>query len=189
MADFKRWYKDSWSFIKDSRNFIFFIIFLFLFSMLVGVLFPNFFEDEIRDYLTSLFDQVKDYGFLELFLFIVKNNLTTALSSVILGLVFGVMPVFSSVINGYVLGFVSGRSVDIAGLSILGRLIPHSIFELPAIFISAGIGLRLGLAVFSKDSRKNFSLLLKDSVIAFVLFIIPLLIIAGFIESLLIHLL
>jgi uncharacterized membrane protein SpoIIM required for sporulation len=61
----------------------------------------------------------------------------------ILGLGFGAMPLFNSIFNGYLLGFVGNSAVIESGASILFRLLPHGVFELPAIFISIGSGLFL----------------------------------------------
>ena len=35
----------------------------------------------------------------------------------------------------------------------LFRLLPHGIFELPAIFISLGLGLRFGMFIFQKEKE------------------------------------
>jgi len=39
-------------------------------------------------------------------------------------------------------------SVGIEGYGILWRLVPHGIFELPAVFISLGLGIKLGTFIF-----------------------------------------
>jgi stage II sporulation protein M len=184
--NFFRGFSDSWSFVKHSKNFILSIVLIFLVSALVGVLFPEFLSDRIKEYLIGLFDRVKDYGFWQLFFFIFSNNLSSAFFSLVLGAAFGVFPLIVAVLNGYVLGFVAGKSASIAGPGILWRLLPHGIFELPAIFLSLGLGLRLGTALFYPDGRKNYYSLVKSCFLAFVRFVIPLLIIAALIESALI---
>ena len=50
--------------------------------------------------------------------------------------IFGVV---SIAFNGYVIGFILEKSVLIDGLGVLWKLVPHGIFELPAIFISFGL--------------------------------------------------
>ena len=176
-------YRDSLSFLVDSKNYFLFVLFIFLFSAFVGVVYPQFFSNQIKDYLVNLYDQVKDLGFWHLFLFIINNNVSSAFFGFLLGLFFGIFPIFVSVVNGYVLGFVAGKSVSLSGLPILLRLLPHGIFELPAVFISAGLGLRIGFSFFTKNGRKNFWNVFVQSVLAFLRFVVPLLIIAGFIEA------
>lgn len=179
-------YKDSWKFITSSKNHLLLILFVFLASALIGVLFPDLFGDQIRDYLIGIYEKVKDFGFWQLFLFIITNNVSSAFFSFALGLFLGIFPVIMSVINGYVLGFVAGKSVSVQGLSVLWRLLPHGIFELPAIFLSMSIGLRIGLCIFSSSGRRNFRSVFVQSFFVFLRFVIPLLIIAGIIESTLI---
>ncbi|MEK6919236.1 MAG: stage II sporulation protein M [Nanoarchaeota archaeon] len=176
-------YGRSWSFLVESKNYFLFILFLFFFSSFIGVVYPHFFSDQIQVYLTSLFDQVKDFGFWRLFLFIINNNVSSAFWSFFAGLAFGFFPIFVSVANGYVLGFVAGKTVSLAGPSVLLRLLPHGIFELPAIFISSSLGVRVGFSFFTHDGRKNFKHIFIQSVLVFLRFVIPLLIVAGLIEA------
>ena len=68
------------------------------------------------------------------------------------------------------------------GIFILWRLLPHGIFEIPAILISTSLGIRLG------TDFKNFKKNLKSAIRVFLLIIVPLLVIAGIIEGLFIGL-
>ena len=91
-------------------------------------------------------------------------------------------------INGYVLGFVAYLVVNSDGILVLWRLFPHGIFELPAIFISLGLGLKVGTFIFQKkkfESLKKYSL---NSLRVFLFIVLPLLIIASIIEGSLIYL-
>src|SRR3989344_1497069 len=149
-------YRITGSYILDSKNYILFIILLFLISSLIGVIYPEIFKESIKNFLSELFNKVKDYDFFRLVFFIIKNNVLSALSSFVFGIFFGIFPLVTSIANGYVLGFVAGMSAKIAGPSVILRLIPHGIFELPAIFISLGLGLRLGLSIFIKGNKNKF---------------------------------
>jgi uncharacterized membrane protein SpoIIM required for sporulation len=60
---------------------------------------------------------------------------------------------------------------------------------LPAIFISLGLGLKTGMFIFQKDKIKILKKYLYNSIKVFLLIVIPLLIIAGFIEGTLMFLL
>ena len=104
------------------------------------------------------------------------------------GILFGIYPLFATIANGFILGFVASISVSEVGFLVLWRILPHGIFELPAIFISFGLGLKIGSFIFQKKkfkSLKNYSL---NSLKVFVFIIIPLLIIAAVIEGALIFL-
>jgi len=122
-----------------------------------------------------------------LFLFILKNNFTSSFFGVLTGLLFGIIPLVITAVNGYVLGFVSVRTVEITGSgSVLLRLLPHGIFELPAVFISLGLGLRIGYALFLSRSKAEFLSVFKDSFKALLFIVLPLLVLAALIESALI---
>lgn len=107
---------------------------------------------------------------------------------IILGGLFGVLPVLFSLYNGYILGFVGKLSVSAEGASSLLWLLPHGIFELPAVFISLGLGLKLGTFIFHKNKAEIFKEYIIKSLKVFILIVIPLLIIAGIIEGSLIFL-
>jgi len=93
---------------------------------------------------------------------------------------------FSSIGNGYVVGFVLSKSVLDSGFSVIFNLFPHGIFELPAVFISLGMGLKLGFTFFQNNWKKKILKNLLNSLRVFVLIVFPLLIIAAIIESILI---
>ena len=68
------------------------------------------------------------------------------------------------------------------------RLLPHGIFELPAIILSIGIGLKLGVEIWKKDSWNVLKRNIIESLRFFIFIIMPLLVIAAIIEGLLISL-
>ena len=103
-----------------------------------------------------------------------------------LGVLFGIFPVAAAVTNGYLIGFVSRYAVEEYGIFVLWRLLPHGIFELPAIIISIGIGLKLGLDFLLKDKRKQFKKDFKEAMRFFLFSIIPLLVVAAIIEGILV---
>lgn len=190
-------YKESFSFMKDSREFIYIAILGFF----IFVAFGFFFHELIKNILLSLFNvdvnaqifqfiedlilQTEGMGQGELIGFIFFNNLQSSFFSMVLGIGFGLFPIIALILNGYLLGFVAAFSVESAGFWVLWRLLPHGIFELPAIFISLGLGLRLGFSLFSKDAKK-FKSNLFSSLKVFLLIVFPLLVIAALIEGTLI---
>jgi stage II sporulation protein M len=90
--------------------------------------------------------------------------------------------------NGIILGYVmKGVWID-SGISNFWRIFPHGIFELPAVFISLALGLKLGMFVFSKNPGREFLSRLKNSFIIFVVVVLPLLLVAAIIEGILIFL-
>lgn len=178
-------YRDSWKYIKESRTFIYFIAGIFLIFLLIGffVPAPEIFYSKILEYINELLAKIENMSLLRLIWFIISNNIVSTFLGIIFGLALGIFPVFNSVANGYILGFVSLRSVENGGFLTLWKLLPHGIFELPAVFISLGLGAKLGTFVFQKNKLNSFRDYLINSLKTFILIVIPLLIIAGIIEA------
>ena len=87
---------------------------------------------------------------LYIMLAIFLNNAFVSLVSLVLGLALGVLPILFIAFNGYLVGVISYIVAQQKGfLFIFLALLPHGIVELPMVFLSASIGLRLGHQVFS----------------------------------------
>jgi len=180
--------KQCWKFIKESRNYIYFISILFLISATLGFSYPIFFTDIIKNLIEEIAGKTSGLGFFNLFLFILWNNASTAFTGVILGVLLGIVPLLFCFFNGYVLGFVMNKSSEVGFFGVLARILPHGVFELPALAISLAIGLRLGLFYFEKRKKKEklgdkMVYIFKNSLMVFLLVVIPLLLIAAFIET------
>ncbi len=180
----------SLEYITESRKVIYFALFLFVFSTLLGYFQfqAHLFEEVIEQFLKKLISETQDLGTSGLIVFILENNIQSAFIGLISGILLGIFPLFTLFINGYFLGYVSFFAVGLQGEAILLRLLPHGIFELPALIISLALGIRFGLFVFSKNAKKEFLYRLDRSLRVFLFIILPLLIIAGVIEGLLIGL-
>lgn len=183
MRKYKSIYENFKLALKDIRkikNYLIFSIIIFSLFLIIGILYPNFFKEQIIKLINSLIKKTEGMNFIELFIFIAGNNIQVSFFSMILGIFFGILPILTLIVNGYVLGFIINKSITSEGIFIIWRLFPHGIFEIPAILISISLGIKLGINL--KDFKKN----LKSSLRIFVFIIIPLLIIAGIIESLLV---
>jgi stage II sporulation protein M len=185
----KTQYKESWDFIKENKSFIYAIIGIFLIFTLIGffVPVPESVMKSILAYLQELFSKTNGMSQINLIGFIFLNNLQSSFFGLIFGVMFGIFPIVSSLINGYMLGFVASMAVRSEGITVLWRILPHGIFELPAVFISLGMGLRLGSHIFNRK-KENFGEILIKSLKVFFTIVVPLLIIAAIIEGTLIAL-
>jgi stage II sporulation protein M len=193
-------YRKSFDFLKSSKLFIYisiliFFIFValgFFFEDLINTIFKNFFNIDLNAQIFGRIEQLllrtEGMSQTQLTGFIFVNNLQSSLFSIIFGIFFGAFPVFSAIINGYLLGFVGALSAKTGGIWILWRVLPHGIFELPAIFISLGLGLKFGTLFFTKQKKGFFLDFLANSFRVFLLIIVPLLIVAALIEGALIFL-
>ncbi len=122
---------------------------------------------------------------LQLVIKIFFNNLRVSIILLLSGTLLVIPPLILAV-NGFLVGFVlrvflgEGHSIfDFIQYTIL-----HSIFELPAVFLSAAVGIRIGLAyLFPGDSRvKTVSKRIEEAGALYVAGVVPLLILAAFIE-------
>ena len=214
--------------LKKERGYVGIASIIFIGVAILGFFMPMFFEDKVRELIQELILKTMGLSPLELTQFIIANNMTSSFIAMIMGIFLMIPSIAIIVINGYVIGVVANKSVEVAGITILWRLLPHGIFEIPAILISVGLGIKIGfnimhncirkynkkmhplaesvlivlsLVIFpfafffyifatliDKQLRKNFSKNLIDALRIFVFIVIPLLIIAGIIEGILIAL-
>ena len=102
----------------------------------------------------------------------------------------GIIALLAALINGLIIGGVVGRYAYVGAspwLLILGYLAPHGIIELPMIVLGLGMGVYLGLALiapprnFSIGQSLQFALINWIKMLVFV--IVPLLLVAAFIEA------
>ena len=185
--DIKTQLKEAFYYLKKSLKYVYFSIFIFIASGIFGFLNADrlSFIDKL---LEEIISQTVGLNSLELIFFILQNNLQSSLISLVGGIFFGVFPIINAITNGAVIGYVLSKSYQIAGPSIIWRLVPHGIFELPAIFISLGLGIKLGFSIFSKNKTREFKSRFYNSANTFLMIVIPLLIIAAIIEGILIAL-
>jgi len=98
---------------------------------------------------------------LAVFLLILVKNVSAVLISFALSPIFCLVPVVALIFNGGLLGFVSARVLQEKSLGyLLAGLLPHGIFELPALIMGEAVALSFGtavfLALFKKERRKLF---------------------------------
>ncbi len=212
--------------LKKIKSYFWFSFILFFVTGFFGFLFPVFFEEQILKIITELIKKTEGLGVFGLIRFIIANNTQSAFFGMILGIFLGIFPLGVLIVNGYVLGFVVSKTVALEGFLVMWRLLPHGIFEIPAILISVALGLRLGFLLmydcmksYNKDFGsfvigllmflsilffpiafliymvfvfRNIELKKKvfknflDSFRIFILIVVPLLVIAGIIEGVLI---
>ena len=183
-------YRESWNYIKESKNFIWAVVGVFLLFALIGFFVPASpeLEEAIMNFLKQLLEKTKDFDQWKMTQFLFLNNLQSSFFGLLLGVVLGIFPVLSSIVNGYVLGFVAAKTVEAKGIFVLWRLLPHGIFELPAVFISLGLGLKFGTFIFRKKKGKSFKDYLWNGLRVLIFIVIPLLVFAAIIEGALIFL-
>ena len=117
---------------------------------------------------------------------ILANNALKCLGAVVLGVFFGVLPMALASFNGLLLGLVAYVVVEERGLLYLALSIaPHGVFELPAILLSAAIGMWEGWLVVRKLSGEEVRVgdAVRDGLKLYVRVVLPLLVVAAIIEG------
>jgi stage II sporulation protein M len=115
------------------------------------------------------------------------NNALKTLLGIILGCLFGIIPVVFLVANGVALGVVFSLSAQSRGLwlSVLS-ILPHGILELPAVFLGTSIGLMVGSHVVKRLFGRAETTLggeLVQGLRFFCTVILPLLLMAALVEA------
>ena len=181
-------YSACWKFLNESRWYMVFAVGIFALTFLIGFIYPVFFREEIFSFIAKIIESLEGKTTIELIGFIFFNNLKASLMAIILGIVFGIFPLITGIANGYLLGFVAKETVIKEGMFVMWRLLPHGIFELPAVIFSIGIGFKIGMSIFGNQKTRNKKLKynFKEGLRFFAFVIFPLLVIAGIVEGILI---
>lgn len=181
-------YIESFKYIKECKTFIYAIIWVFVAFTILGffVPLPESIYERLIEYFRELIEKTSGYNAFEMTGFIFSNNVSATFLSMMLGTFFGIFSVFNAILNGFVLGVAANMSVFENGILSLWRILPHGVFELPAVFISLGLGLKLGTFVLEKKKLKSFMDFLWKSIRVYIFVILPLLLIAAIIEGVLI---
>lgn len=170
------------------RFYLLFVLLLFAAATVIS--YQGFFSElfsESLEWLQQLSEGIEDFTklypswiiFMAFFIVIFLNNAFTCLLNIVAGPLIGIFPLFSTVINGGLLGWLAHEQ----GLIVLLAVVPHGIFELPAYFISVAIGLRLAREAIKPRSERQLRLRLSEGLRAYLHLIIPLLLFAALIES------
>ena len=148
---------------SEYKNELSLVSALFFVSVLAGILTSTNPPDLILvalDSLTELAESLINGSPRDIFIAIFINNLVAIITTIIGGLMLGIGPIISSIVNGYVIGVVSGLTIlDGQGLLLAIGIVPHGIIEIPVLLISLALGLRLGRLVWTtiRNSSINSS--------------------------------
>jgi stage II sporulation protein M len=189
-GDRKGFTTEAMAYLMPLRPYLLVIITLFLLATTAGYVSAAL-NPDIIDELMGQFEET--YGWIAnesptmIMLFIFVNNTLNSLFAMLLGIFFGIWPIIFIIVNGFFIGVVVFSSVqEYSILVVLSALLPHGIIELPMIFISASMGLRLGVLAFQKIFRIKeikFKYELFSAIRFFATVIVPLLFIAAIIET------
>lgn len=92
----------------------------------------------------GLFPEAEDEDFELTARFFIVNNTLPFLMSIVGAITLGVLPFWIMLFNGVVVGNLLSTIAPVVGVDyIVVGILPHGIFELPALFVAAGVGFRI----------------------------------------------
>ena len=168
--------------IFDARKFILFSFLVFILSIIIGY---SFFSDSqiVRDNYVELYREHQGHNYFIYVSKILFNNVTVAYISMRLGILLGLFPAISEMATGITIGWLFANAKNIHWLKLLFVLAPHGLFELTAMLIAWGIGFwrckMLFVPNYDKVSKENVKQIHK----VFITVVLPLLVLAAFIEG------
>jgi stage II sporulation protein M len=151
---------------------------LFTLATITGLLRPQL-ASGILDAFAEIAADLLQRSTPELILAIFVRNGMAAVLSIFLGIFFGIVPAAAILFNGLLFGAV----VQMAPGDIW-RVLPHGIFELPAMFIVWGLGLWVGQWFLQPPRLEHLKDRLGRSLKVLLFLILPLLAVAAVIEGL-----
>jgi len=175
-------------YLYSLRFYLLFVIILFIGAIAVGYMgFMSETFSESLAWLQQLSEGIEDFTelypswliFLMFFIVIFLNNAFTCFLNILTGPLIGIFPLFSAVLNGGLIGWLAKEE----GLIVFLGIVPHGMFELPAYFFSVAIGLRLAREVFKRKEERQLKMKLGEGLRVYLILIVPLLLVAAFIES------
>lgn len=170
-----------WNYLRELRRPLIFAVATFSVGFVVGIAFPHYFFFAIRSIIGMAAEALR-HGRLHAAVFILAQNLMASYILVISGALFGLLPTLALLFNGAVLGSVF-RYSGLGEIShVLLHIAPHGVFELPAYFICAAIGLHCGLASIQRLGVKELVSRWHFGTRVFVRVVFPILVLAAFIE-------
>jgi stage II sporulation protein M len=177
----RKLFAESLATIWDAKYFVLVAFLIYLCAALTGSLFPEYFsflKNETSE-LAGKFGGINAVTFLSGIL--IQNLIAAYMTSCIIS-IWGLVPVLVAILNGLLLGW-SITKATLPFSTVITLLLPHGIFEWPAMSIGWGIGTWKGLGYRFSPVRPNYRERFKKANIVYFTVILPLLLVAAIIET------
>lgn len=174
-------------YVLGIKKYILVVTIIFVVSIFIGSILTDTSSDVEKKAKDLAYTKVPDLSKFERVFDIFIYNVGYSLLSIVL---FGAAAIYVAFMNGFVIGMLLNFVGKIHGVwFVVLELIPHGIIEIPALLISASIGLRIGHVWWGVDWwsgcswSENMSRELVSGIRFYIKWIVPMLLIAAFIES------
>lgn len=190
----KEQYQLSFHFLK--KHYLLFISMLLLFVLVIILCYIAFQDSSaLYDLLSKITEMFASKDLIDVqgnisALGLIRSNILACSLSILLGLLpFLFLPLLALFANAFIIGIMVAAlsMLNLTLTSFVAGLLPHGIFEIPAMILSFTLGIYLckELTMNLLQKRKNTSIqpVFENVLRVYVTIIIPFLIIAGFIEA------
>lgn len=153
--------RNWFSFWREHRLSLLTAIGFFLLGAIFGAIYWKELGELMKEVITQLVDKIGispggETKPFQLFWGLLLNNSLASLVLIISGLLFGIMPAWGMLLNGLIIGYMLA-AVGYGGINPFSMfffgILPHGIFEIPALVLAASYGFILGAAVFQTIIR------------------------------------
>jgi len=177
-------------FDRTIKPYILILVTIFAVSFVAGTIAPAAVRMEATKVFQFFVNTYRGVSGGTLFFYIFTNNLFATILILVSGLLFGAIPILAISSNGFLQGILYRQAAEGIGYSKAAwTVLPHGVFEIPALLIAASYGLWLGMMVVRR-MRGEESTPLKFHIghasRQYVAVVLPLLIVAAAIETALI---
>lgn len=175
-------FSDTKKTISEAKYCILIATVLYCCALVVGWAYSDnfpFFLEQVR----KLAEQFMGQNALTFTFKIFARNLIATYLTMCLLVLFGTFPAFAAVFNGLILGWVIAKASGVLGSKIAIMLVPHGVFEWPAMMIGWGIGIWRGFGYRFSEPRSSSMERWKKANIVFLTIVLPLLFFAAIIEG------
>jgi len=175
---------------RSLKSYLIILTLIFTAAFLAGMLAPSSTRQQTTDAFQVVADNYRGLAGWKLFFTILLHNVMATIFLLISGVIVGIIPTFAIGANGFILGVVYRQTAEMVGYSKAAlKVLPHGVFELPALLVAASYGLWLGVTVVRRMRRKESTLLrfhIEHAFRRYFVVVFPLLIVAAGIETILI---
>jgi stage II sporulation protein M len=177
-------------FDRTIKPYIGILVSIFVASFLAGTVAPVPLQKEAAEAFKYLAEEYQGLSGGALFFYILSHNLMASILILYSGVLFGIIPILSIGANGVLLGVLYRQAAEGIGYSKAALMVlPHGVFEIPALLIAASYGLWLGVMAVRRMRGKESTLLrfhIGHASRRYLAVVFPLLIVAAAIETALI---
>jgi stage II sporulation protein M len=180
--------RDDLAYLRSISSFVALSVFIFALTSVMGYWTAALDPDIASKWMAELdaLRWILEQPPLIIMIIIFLKNLLASATALLLGLGLGLIPLLILTSNGFLLGVVAYSAVQKSGpIFLAAGIMPHGIFELPAVLVSISLGFRLGylLALTLAREKADLSGETKTAIRFLWRYITPLLFLAAVIET------